>query len=212
MATPVVSGAAALLLQQHPSLTPDQIKARLMKTAYKTFPSSSTATDTTTGTVYTSYYDIFTVGAGYLDVGAALKDTTIWQGQAASPVAVFSNGTPQLSFSSLTTCSDPQYWAMSAIWGTTEISGTTIWTYNAALGKQAVSATQAIWGTVSRGTAGDLGEPGRFGEPKQFREPKRYGAVRGFGARSNRLRIRTGGRKLGPGRHRSDAEAMTKRR
>ena len=151
MATPVVSGAAALLLQQQPSLTPDQIKARLMKTAYKTFPSSSTATDTTTGTVYTSYYDIFTVGAGYLDVGAALKDTTIWQGQAASPVAVFSNGTPQLSFSSLTTCSDPQYWAMSAIWGTTEISGTTIWTYNAALGKQAVSATQAIWGTVSAG-------------------------------------------------------------
>jgi serine protease AprX len=35
MATPVVSGAAALLIQQHPSLTPDQVKARLMKTAVK---------------------------------------------------------------------------------------------------------------------------------------------------------------------------------
>jgi len=38
MATAVVSGAAADLLQAQPSLTPDQVKARLMKTAYKVFP------------------------------------------------------------------------------------------------------------------------------------------------------------------------------
>ena len=37
MATPVVSGAAALLIQKSPSLTPDQVKARLMKTATKSF-------------------------------------------------------------------------------------------------------------------------------------------------------------------------------
>src|SRR3989454_10897541 len=35
MATPVVSGAVALLLQQNPNLTPDQLKARLMKTDRK---------------------------------------------------------------------------------------------------------------------------------------------------------------------------------
>jgi subtilisin family serine protease len=33
MAAPVVSGAAALLIQKQPSLTRDQVKARLMKTA-----------------------------------------------------------------------------------------------------------------------------------------------------------------------------------
>jgi serine protease AprX len=34
-----------LLIQQDPTLTPDQVKARLMKTASKTFPATSVATD-----------------------------------------------------------------------------------------------------------------------------------------------------------------------
>src|ERR1700733_707646 len=42
MATPVVSGAAALMVQEDPTLTPDQIKARLMKTATKQFARYST--------------------------------------------------------------------------------------------------------------------------------------------------------------------------
>jgi subtilisin family serine protease len=41
MATAVVSGAAAVLLTQHPGLSPDQVKARLMQSAYKTFPATS---------------------------------------------------------------------------------------------------------------------------------------------------------------------------
>ena len=41
MATPMVAGAAALLLDKQPSLTPDQIKAKLMKTASKQFPRST---------------------------------------------------------------------------------------------------------------------------------------------------------------------------
>ena len=64
MAAPVVSAAAAILLQKEPTLTPDQVKARLMKTASKTFPTTSVATDPVTGVTYTSQYDIFTVGAG----------------------------------------------------------------------------------------------------------------------------------------------------
>ena len=76
MATPVVSAAAALLIQKTPSMTPDQVKARLMKNATKNFPASSVAVDPVTNVAYTSYYDLFTVGAGYIDIAAALADTT----------------------------------------------------------------------------------------------------------------------------------------
>ncbi len=43
MAAGVVSGAAALLLQAQPNLTPDQVKARLMMTASKSFNNFGTA-------------------------------------------------------------------------------------------------------------------------------------------------------------------------
>src|SRR5260370_32219633 len=85
MATPVVSAAAALVLQQNPLLTPDQVKARLMKTASKTFPSSSSITDPDTGITYYEQYDIFTIGAGYLDVQAALLNTNVATASALSP-------------------------------------------------------------------------------------------------------------------------------
>src|SRR5256885_9804889 len=39
------------------------------------FPLYSTATDANTGMVYTSTYDLFTVGAGYLNIAAALQST-----------------------------------------------------------------------------------------------------------------------------------------
>src|SRR5208282_845595 len=96
MATPAATGAVVLQLQQHPNLTPDQVKARLMKAAYKNFPVSSTATDPTTGQTYTSYYDLFTVGAGYLDVNAAMNNTNLAPsnvGAALSPTAVYNAST-----------------------------------------------------------------------------------------------------------------------
>jgi hypothetical protein len=89
MATPVVTGAVADMLQGQPSLTPDQVKARLMKTAYKTFPTSSTAVDPLTGQSFVSQYDIMTIGAGYLDIAAALANKDVATGSAMSPIAYY---------------------------------------------------------------------------------------------------------------------------
>jgi serine protease AprX len=153
MATPVVSGAVALLLQAQPGLTPDQVKATLMLTAYKTFPQSSQVTDPTTGIVYTDYYDIFTIGAGYLDIAAALANTTPFFGTALSPVVVYdpTSGAAQISCSSSSICANPPVWGTQSIWGpavfvngTPTISGT-----QSIGGGQAIWATRSIWATQS---------------------------------------------------------------
>jgi serine protease AprX len=60
VAAPMVSGAAALLLQDEPSLTPDQVKYRLMATA----------------TTNWAGYNAARAGAGYLDVYAAVNGAT----------------------------------------------------------------------------------------------------------------------------------------
>jgi serine protease AprX len=60
MAAPMVSGAVALLLQDEPGLTPDQVKYRLTATANKSW----------------NGYNASKAGAGYLDVLAAVKGTT----------------------------------------------------------------------------------------------------------------------------------------
>jgi len=60
MASAVVAGAAALLLQDEPNLTPDQVKYRLTATANKTW----------------SGYTALKAGAGYLDIYAAVNSAT----------------------------------------------------------------------------------------------------------------------------------------
>ncbi len=60
-AAPVVAGAAALVLQNEPNLTPDQVKYRLMTTASKRWAA----------------YSRQTAGAGILDVYAAVHGTSI---------------------------------------------------------------------------------------------------------------------------------------
>jgi serine protease AprX len=142
MSAPVVSAAVASLLEKNPSLTPDQLKARLMKTASKSFPTSSVATDPATGASYTSYYDIFTVGAGYLDTSAALANNDPATGSAQSPAVGFSSNYKTVS---LAIHGNSLIWGSSLIWG-----NSLVWGNNVLLsGTSIVWGTSLIWGDVT---------------------------------------------------------------
>jgi serine protease AprX len=108
MASPVVAGAAALLLQQNPNLTPDTIKARLMVSADKwTNPDGST--------------DPFTYGAGYLNIPNALNSTVTVKGYAVSPtLTVNTNGT-------LVVATSGPYWTKGSLWGSGISNLSTLW-------------------------------------------------------------------------------------
>jgi len=147
MATGVVSGAVADLLQAQPKLTPDQVKARLMKTAYKTFPQSSSVYDPSSGIMYTSQYDVFTVGAGYLDIAAALASTDKSSGTALSPTAIYNSTTGNVYLSS-----DPSaVWGTSPAWSGPAVWGTSQFTYGNSVmwGASGTSGTSVMWGASS---------------------------------------------------------------
>lgn len=135
MATPVVSGAAALMLQLNPNLTPDQIKARLMQTAWKGLPQFSTAMDTA-GNTYSEESDIFTVGAGYLDVQAALSSSDLVQGSALSPTAQQDPITGAITLTNTGISAAWDFAGANAVWATS-----VVW------GVQAVDANSIVWGT-----------------------------------------------------------------
>jgi serine protease AprX len=138
MATPVVSGAAALLIQQHPSLTPDQVKARLMKTATKTLNLYSVGTDAKSLQQFNNQSDIFTIGAGYLNIAAALMNNDLVTLPALSPAVVRDPATRKFgiarNFSVL--------WGDSMLWGDSALFG------NIVFSRLAVNATDdsVLWG------------------------------------------------------------------
>jgi serine protease AprX len=167
MATPVVSGTVALMLQKDPTLTPDTVKARLMLTAGKTFPVSSVATDPTTGQSYTSYYDVFTIGAGYVDIAAVLANYGETFFSSLSPRASYNPSTEQghlvLPLGSTWVWS-PQ-WSPAEVWGNTVLpNGSTIWNSSNAWNSSSTWGTSIAWGTsgpsetsIAWGTSGPSG-------------------------------------------------------
>lgn len=154
MATPVVSAAAASVLEKFPNLSPDQLKARLMKTASKSFPVSSSVTDPDTGQTYVSYYDIFTVGAGYLDTTAALSNYDFAYGSAWSPTASYDSRSKNATLavqSSSVIWGTSVTWGTSVIWGTNAFIGTSsvIWGSTISWGTTSLSGSSVIWGTTA---------------------------------------------------------------
>ncbi|HEV8042327.1 MAG TPA: S8 family peptidase [Bryobacteraceae bacterium] len=172
MATPVVSGAVALLLQRNPNLTPDTIKARLMKTASKNFPATSTAYDPTTGQSYTDVYDMFTVGAGYMDIAAALANNDSVFTSAASPQMYYNQAqqTAYLVPNFLSTWWLGSTWSPQVVWGSTVLKpGSTgspaVWDSAVAWGTSGQWGTAVAWGTG--GTSGTAVAWGTSGQGEQ---------------------------------------------
>jgi serine protease AprX len=142
MATPVVAGSVALLLQQHSTLTPDQVKARLMHSAYKMGLTSSSAWVPHLSQTFTDFYDLFSVGSGLLNVQAAMSDTATAPptvGSALSPTAVFNsqNNSVSLVYGNSAVASNSVVWGSSVVWGTS-----VVW------GASTVSGTSVVWGSA----------------------------------------------------------------
>src|SRR5438270_3177093 len=162
MASGVVSGMVADLLQAHPTMTPDQVKARLMKTASKSFPTSSSVYDPASGITYTSQYDIFTVGAGYVDMGAVLASTELSSGTAISPTAVYDSNTGNvyLTSDSSAVWGTSQAWSGPAVWGTSQFVGgsSIMW------GANSTSGSSIMWGAgTNSGSSIMWGASGMWG-------------------------------------------------
>jgi Subtilisin-like serine proteases len=138
MAAPVVSAAAALLIQQQPSLTPDQVKARLMKTATKAINLYSTGIGHLSGQRFNNQADIFTVGAGYLNISAALANHEMASMPALSPRVARNPISGKINmlrdFSVV--------WGDSMVWGDSAVFGNTVFFY------AGVTATDdsIVWG------------------------------------------------------------------
>lgn len=138
MAAPLVSGTAALMLQQEPWLNPGTVKARLMRSARKATAGNPFAT-----------------GAGALDIGAALREG----GQlidAPSPRAFPDATSGQMGFENTAVLwSDASFslttlWSSAVLWSdASRWAEPLIWSY-AILWPDATSSADALlWGDAA---------------------------------------------------------------
>lgn len=186
MAAPMVSGATALMLQQSPALTPDQVKTRLMKTAYKNLVKFSAATDPATGITYYDQADIFTVGAGYLDLQAVLANTDLAPtaiGSSLSPVAavdpagnvVLEVNEPSVLGGNSVLWGASVLWGSSVLWGANAGGESVLWGASSLQGESVLWGStlnqeeSVLWGTSvlwgSNATSGEAVLAGIAGEP-----------------------------------------------
>jgi len=155
MAAPIVTGAAAMLIDQNSAITPDQVKAKLMRTAWRGFPATMTITVTNPAGTFVENADIFSIGAGQVDIWAAYNDTTMPSGSAASPVATFSSRSSTVKLQLNSVGASNVIWgstspfATNVIWGS-NVSGTNvIWGSNVIWGANTILGANVIWGSSS---------------------------------------------------------------
>ncbi|HEX5044882.1 MAG TPA: S8 family peptidase [Candidatus Polarisedimenticolaceae bacterium] len=132
MAAPMVAGTAALMLEARPGLTPDTVKARLMRSAGKA-PGA----------------DPYARGAGRLDVAAALaasgtagnaRSPEVERGASAGTLTVAPPGRVWGS---------PQQWTVQALYGNAVWSDTSLWGDTVLWGDRVVSGDTALWGDTT---------------------------------------------------------------
>lgn len=156
MATPVVSGAAALLVQSNGNLTPDQVKALLMQTTYGNFPTSTVVSVPGFNQTFSESYDVFSVGSGLLNMQSALWDNNLAPnnvGAALSPSVVYNNSSGNVSMvngnSSVAAHSvvwgSSKTWAFSSIWG--NVTGSSVvWGASLPWNDNFLTAFSVVWG------------------------------------------------------------------
>ena len=126
----------------------------MMKTAWKGYPTFSWGYDFF-GVGYLSQYDVFTIGAGYLDVDAALSTTDLVNGGAPSPIAVFDPVTGQASLINSVSVvwgnsivwTNSVVWGNSIVWGPGLASDSIVWGNSVVWGQTNLAGNSVIWGT-----------------------------------------------------------------
>lgn len=134
MAAPVVAGAAVLLIQRYPRLTPDSVKVRLMLSADKWGTPNGRGA-------------MLAYGAGYLDIPAALSSRAIATRPALSPPLVRdANGGIKID-------PDKTTWGyvngQQVLWGVAGVQSLqVIWGGAAVSETMVVQGNQVLWGAA----------------------------------------------------------------
>jgi serine protease AprX len=129
MATAVATGAVALMIEQHRTvsrlpLTPNDVKAILQFTA-----------------IPVSGSDVFTQGAGSLNASGALSVVAVLTGSATTDLRSTTTVAP-----TTTIASETNIWNQAVVWGHTVVYGDTIYANEPAWGAQITWGSAVVWG------------------------------------------------------------------
>jgi serine protease AprX len=130
--------------------------------------------DPATGISYVSYYDVFSVGAGYVDLAAALANTDVAKGNAMSPMAVYDSKTGNVhivpfagsvwgtssAWSNVAVYGPAQFSSLgNGAWSSANVAGSSVmWGANDSTGFSTIWSNSVMWGA-----SGDYGSSVMWG-------------------------------------------------